>query len=196
MYAAEYPFPLDTGRLEDVLEAIWTCYVILIYVLCPGGFFCCFEQVFAQWVKGLGKVKIGSNPLDTRRKLIVQKTLRRLLKRLFLTVYTRSSYVLCFEGKSRAKYSEIVKINSNDVIQSDNFEQAWEVMHNVEKWSNVHSKSCGVPITRFLKYLWPFLNIMHIIVNVAFALLSLDMFLPVAESSHIKHMKFSLTIFV
>ena len=33
-------------------------------------------------------------------------------------------------------------------------------MH-VVKWSNIFSKSCGVNTARFLKYVWPFDNIMH-----------------------------------
>ena len=34
-------------------------------------------------------------------------------------------------------------------------------MHNVVKWPNILQKSCGVNTTRFLKYVWPFYNIMH-----------------------------------
>ena len=34
-------------------------------------------------------------------------------------------------------------------------------MHNVVKWPNMLSKSCGVNSARFLKYVWPFCNIMH-----------------------------------
>ena len=34
-------------------------------------------------------------------------------------------------------------------------------MHNVVKWPNTLLKSCGVYIARFLKYVWPFYNIMH-----------------------------------
>ena len=56
----EYPFPLDTDvnwtcvrRSEDVLH--------IIYVLCLGPCFSCFEQVFVQWRKGLYEVKKGSN---------------------------------------------------------------------------------------------------------------------------------------
>ena len=33
-------------------------------------------------------------------------------------------------------------------------------MH-VVKWPNILLKFCGVNITRFLKYVWPFYNIMH-----------------------------------
>ena len=34
-------------------------------------------------------------------------------------------------------------------------------MHNVEKWPDLLLKSCGVNTARFLKYIWPFFNIMH-----------------------------------
>ena len=34
-------------------------------------------------------------------------------------------------------------------------------MHNVEKWSNILYTFCGVHTARFLKYVWPFFNIMH-----------------------------------
>ena len=34
-------------------------------------------------------------------------------------------------------------------------------MHNVVKWPNILLKFCGVNIARFLKYVWPFYNIMH-----------------------------------
>ena len=34
-------------------------------------------------------------------------------------------------------------------------------MHNVVKWPNIILKSCGVNTARFLKYVWPFYNIMH-----------------------------------
>ena len=39
-------------------------------------------------------------------------------------------------------------------------------MHNVVKWPNILYKSCGVNTARFLKYVWPFYNIMHERVNV------------------------------
>ena len=34
-------------------------------------------------------------------------------------------------------------------------------MYNVVKWPNILEKSCGVNTARFLKYVWPFYNIMH-----------------------------------
>ena len=34
-------------------------------------------------------------------------------------------------------------------------------MHNVVKWPNILWKSCGVNTAGFLKYIWPFYNIMH-----------------------------------
>ena len=34
-------------------------------------------------------------------------------------------------------------------------------MHNVVKWPDILQKSCGVDTARFLKYVWPFYNIMH-----------------------------------
>ena len=34
-------------------------------------------------------------------------------------------------------------------------------MHNVVKWPNILKKSYDVNTARFLKYVWPFLNIMH-----------------------------------
>ena len=34
-------------------------------------------------------------------------------------------------------------------------------MYNVIKWANILYKSCGVTTARFLKYVWPFNNIMH-----------------------------------
>ena len=38
-------------------------------------------------------------------------------------------------------------------------------MHNIVKGPNILSKSCGVYIARFLKYVWSFYNIMHERVN-------------------------------
>ena len=38
-------------------------------------------------------------------------------------------------------------------------------MHNVVKWPNILQKSCSVHAARFLKYVWPFYNIMHERVN-------------------------------
>ena len=35
------------------------------------------------------------------------------------------------------------------------------LLHNVEKWPNILLKSCGVNTARFLKYAWPFFNIMQ-----------------------------------
>ena len=34
-------------------------------------------------------------------------------------------------------------------------------MHNVVKWPNILQKSFGVNTARFLKYVWPFYNIIH-----------------------------------
>ena len=34
-------------------------------------------------------------------------------------------------------------------------------MDNVVKWPNILQKSCGVHTARFLKYVWPFYNIMY-----------------------------------
>ena len=34
-------------------------------------------------------------------------------------------------------------------------------MHNVEKWPDILKKSDGVHTASFLKYIWPFFNIMH-----------------------------------
>ena len=34
-------------------------------------------------------------------------------------------------------------------------------MHNVVKWPNILLKSCAVHTERFLKYVWPFYNIIH-----------------------------------
>ena len=34
-------------------------------------------------------------------------------------------------------------------------------MHNVVKWPNILKISCGMNTVRFLKYVWPFYNIMH-----------------------------------
>ena len=34
-------------------------------------------------------------------------------------------------------------------------------MHNIVKWPNILQKSCSVHTARFLKYVWPFYNIMH-----------------------------------
>ena len=41
-------------------------------------------------------------------------------------------------------------------------------MHNVVKWPNIFKKSCGVNTARFLKYVWPFYNIMHEKVKASF----------------------------
>ena len=38
-------------------------------------------------------------------------------------------------------------------------------MHNVVKWPKILLKYCGVHTARFLKYVWPFYNIMHKRVN-------------------------------
>ena len=38
-------------------------------------------------------------------------------------------------------------------------------MYNVVKWPNILLKSCGVNTARFLKYVWPFYNIIHERVN-------------------------------
>ena len=38
-------------------------------------------------------------------------------------------------------------------------------MHSVVKWAQTLLKSCGVNTARFLKYVWPFYNIMHERVN-------------------------------
>ena len=38
-------------------------------------------------------------------------------------------------------------------------------MHNIEKWPNIFSKSCAVNTAKFLKYVWPFFNIIHENVN-------------------------------
>ena len=38
-------------------------------------------------------------------------------------------------------------------------------MHNVVKWPNILQKSYGAHTARFLKYVWPFYNIMHERVN-------------------------------
>ena len=38
-------------------------------------------------------------------------------------------------------------------------------MYNVVKWSSILQKSCSVYTARFLKYVWPFYNIMHERVN-------------------------------
>ena len=34
-------------------------------------------------------------------------------------------------------------------------------MYNIVKWPNILQKSCGANNARFLKYVWPFYNIMH-----------------------------------
>ena len=39
-------------------------------------------------------------------------------------------------------------------------------MHNVEKWPNMFLKSFVVNTARFLKYVWPFFNIIHGRVNI------------------------------
>ena len=47
-------------------------------------------------------------------------------------------------------------------------------MHNVVKWPNILLKYCGVNTARFLKYVWPFYNIMHERVKENGTLLILD----------------------
>ena len=39
------------------------------------------------------------------------------------------------------------------------------LFHNVEKWPKILLKNCGVNTARFLKYVWPFFNIMKQRVN-------------------------------
>ena len=34
-----------------------------------------------------------------------------------------------------------------------------DFIHNVEKWSDILQKSCGVKTARILKYVWQFYNI-------------------------------------
>ena len=34
-------------------------------------------------------------------------------------------------------------------------------MHSIVKWPNIIEKSCSVNTAKFLKYVWPFYNIMH-----------------------------------
>ena len=34
-------------------------------------------------------------------------------------------------------------------------------MHNAERWPNILKKSCDAKTARFLKYVWPFFDIMH-----------------------------------
>ena len=38
-------------------------------------------------------------------------------------------------------------------------------IHNIVKWPNILLKSCGLNTANFLKYVWPFYNIMHERVN-------------------------------
>ena len=47
-------------------------------------------------------------------------------------------------------------------------------MHNVVKWRNILKKPCGVNTARFLKYVWPFYNIMHERVKSLFSNVSLN----------------------
>ena len=46
-------------------------------------------------------------------------------------------------------------------IKEANDENINPFMHNVVKWPNMLWKSCDVNTARFLKYIWPFYNIMH-----------------------------------
>ena len=46
--------------------------------------------------------------------------------------------------------------------------------HNV-KWPNILQKSCSVNTVRFLKYVWPFYNILHERVNMRNCVLHFDM---------------------
>ena len=60
-------------------------------------------------------------------------------------------------------------------------------MHNIVKWPNILWKSCGVPTTRFLKYVCPFYNIMHERVKPKFLRnqnTSLTHFIPLASFPH------------
>ena len=45
--------------------------------------------------------------------------------------------------------------------------------HNVEKWSNILLKSCGVNTARFLKYIWQFFDVMHESVNLLYVVLNM-----------------------
>ena len=36
----------------------------------------------------------------------------------------------------------------------------YPLFHDAEKWPKILLKSCGVNTARFLKYVWPFFNIM------------------------------------
>ena len=48
-------------------------------------------------------------------------------------------------------------------------------IYNVEKWSNIRRKSCFVNASRFLKYVWPFFNIIHESIKFFFASLQMVM---------------------
>ena len=65
-------------------------------------------------------------------------------------------------------------------------------MHNVVKWPNILQKSCGVNTARYLKYVWPFYNIMHERVKTTFLLVFFN-FIPMEvtqdnwKSTNIRH---------
>ena len=64
-------------------------------------------------------------------------------------------------------------------------------MHNVVKWPNILWKSCGVNTAGFLKYIWPFYNIMHERVK------KLSLMIKKWQTTHVKHVKeFYETLFI
>ena len=72
-----------------------------------------------------------------------------------LTVVKLKFYV---KGYSELKQEEISSLSKTT---KDFFHFINCFMHNVVKWPNIFQKSCGVNTARFLKYVWPFYNILH-----------------------------------
>ena len=82
-------------------------------------------------------------------------------------------YIRCSEDVQDAKYPLIALFFGLTHTNHDNC-SINPFMHNVVKWPNILLKFCGVHTARFLKYVWPFYNIMHERVNQSLPTMTLN----------------------
>ena len=93
---------------------------------------------------------------------------------MYSVLNTLSGHVYFYTSKNITSYSFLLVFTSskafilslslrNNAINchKSTFSFFNPFMHNVVKWPNILSESCGVHTARFLKYVWPFYNIMH-----------------------------------
>ena len=64
-----------------------------------------------------------------------------------------------FRQASMLRYCK--KVSVSGMFSEMGSELVNPFMHNVVKWPNILYKSFDVHTARFLKYVWPFYNIMH-----------------------------------